>query len=181
MLDLVEQMLEQSDNVLADVLARQIAIATGTPASFEGAASATRTVLAGLAVPGLDVESLELVDGSGLSTLDRAAPAALGALLRAAADGAHPRLAPIIGGLPVAGWDGTLADRYPGANPAAGVVRAKTGTLTGVSSLGGVLIDADGRELVFVVIADQVTATGTELAEAALDAVAGTLASCGCP
>ncbi len=193
MLDLVEQMLEQSDNILAEALARQVAIATGRPASFEGAAAATTAVLAGLGLPGLDAARLGLVDASGLSSQERAAPSALAAILRAAADGTHPRLAPLIAALPVAGWDGTLYDRYladgypatgaypadPSAVAAAGVVRAKTGTLTGVSALAGVVIDADGRELVFSLIADQVPAPGTDAAERALDAIAGRLAACG--
>ena len=112
LLDLLEQMLEQSDNVLAEALARQVAIATGAPTSFEGASVAITSVLGALALPGLDAGSLSLADASGLSTLQRAAPGALAAILRAASDGAHPRLAPLIGGLPVAGWDGTLFDRY---------------------------------------------------------------------
>lgn len=194
LLDLLEQMLEQSDNVLAEALARQVAIATGAPTSFEGASVAITSVLGALALPGLDAGSLSLADASGLSTLQRAAPGALAAILRAASDGAHPRLAPLIGGLPVAGWDGTLFDRYlaagdpstgsfaadPAAVAAAGVVRAKSGTLTGVSALAGVVIDADGRELVFSLIADQVPDAGTNAAKKALDAIAGRLAACGC-
>ncbi|MCU1688234.1 MAG: dacB, partial [Jatrophihabitantaceae bacterium] len=111
MLDLLEQMLEQSDNVLAEALARQVALAAGAPPSFEGAAAATISVLAALKLPGLDAAGLGLADASGLSTLERVAPAALAAILRAASDGAQPRLSPLIGGLPVAGWDGTLFDR----------------------------------------------------------------------
>lgn len=194
LVDLLEQMLEQSDNVLAEALARQVALATGAPASFEGASAATISVLAALGLPGLDAASLGLADASGLSGLERAAPAALAAILRAAADGSHPRLGPLIAGLPVAGWDGTLFDRYlPGGYPAtgafdadlaavaaAGVVRAKTGTLTGVSALAGIVVDADGRELAFSFIADQVPDIGTNAAEQALDALAGRLAACGC-
>lgn len=194
LLDLLEQMLQQSDNVLAEALARQVALATGAPASFEGASAATTSVLGALALPGLDAASLGLADASGLSTQERVAPAALAAILRAASDGAHPRLAPLIGGLPVAGWDGTLVDRYlvagvpstgslpadPAAVAAAGVVRAKSGTLTGVSALAGVVVDTDGRELVFSLIADQVPDVGTDAAKRALDAIAGRLAACGC-
>jgi D-alanyl-D-alanine carboxypeptidase/D-alanyl-D-alanine-endopeptidase (penicillin-binding protein 4) len=58
------------------------------------------------------------------------------------------------------------------------VVRAKTGTLTGVGALAGVLVDADGRLLAFTLIADAVPAT--DPGRAALDAAATALAGCGC-
>jgi D-alanyl-D-alanine carboxypeptidase/D-alanyl-D-alanine-endopeptidase (penicillin-binding protein 4) len=61
-------------------------------------------------------------------------------------------------------------------------VRAKTGTLTGVSALAGLVHDADGRLIVFALIADRVPGgeAGTAGSEAALDRVAAALAGCGC-
>jgi D-alanyl-D-alanine carboxypeptidase/D-alanyl-D-alanine-endopeptidase (penicillin-binding protein 4) len=174
---LVEQMLLASDNVLAEALARQVATAEGQPASFAGAVAATRTVLARLGMPAGD----GLVDGSGLSTRDRVTPALLAALLRTAA-GADPRLHALVPGLPVSGYLGTLDGRYrtgPAAL-AAGQVRAKTGTLDGVSSLAGLVRGADGRLLVFAVVADRVPVGATLPAEAALDDVAAALTTCGC-
>ncbi len=82
----------------------------------------------------------------------------------------------------MAGWSGTLHDRY-GASPeaaAAGRVRAKTGTLTGVSSLAGAVRDASGRLLIFALDADRAPPGGSQAADAALDRVAATLAACGC-
>lgn len=178
-LDLVEQMLKNSDNVVAEMLARQVALALRRTASFAGATAAVRAALApvGVALPAT------LSDGSGLSQRDRLTPALLVALLRVVLDGRHPRLAPLVEALPVAGWDGTLAPpRYRGAaaRAGAGVVRAKTGTLTGVVTLAGLVRDRDGRVLVFALMADRVPPDGTAAAEAALDAVAGRLATCGC-
>ena len=57
-------------------------------------------------------------------------------------------------------------------------MRAKTGSLTGTSSLAGAVVDADGRLLVFAVLADAVR--GTASARSALDEVAAELARCGC-
>lgn len=179
--ELVRQMLQPSDNVLAEVLARQVALAVHQPASFDGAAVAVRSVLAGL---GVQVGGA-LRDGSGLAASDAVSPAALTAMLRLIADGSQPKLASVVTSLPVAAWSGTLADRYlPGgsAGVGAGVVRAKTGTLTGVSSLAGLVHDASGRLLAFAFIADQVPpgVGPTADAEAALDAVAAALSRCGC-
>lgn len=176
---LVEQMLLASDNVLAEALFRQIAVAEGQPPSFTGAAAATRTVLGRL---GLPVTGDRLLDGSGLSLQDRVTPALLAGLLRVAAGPADPRLHALVPGLPVSGYLGTLDDRYrtgPAAL-AAGEVRAKTGTLDGVSSLAGLVRGGGGRLLAFAVVADRVPAGGTLPAEAALDDVAATLAKCGC-
>jgi len=175
---LVEQMLLASDNVLAEALARQVAIAEGRPASFAGAVDSTREVLLRLGMPAGD----RLLDGSGLSAQDRVTPALLAALLRAAADPDQPGLHALVPGLPVSGYLGTLDDRYrtgPAA-VAAGEVRAKTGTLDGVSSLAGLVRGADGRLLVFAVVADRVPAGGTLPAEAAMDEVAAALTTCGC-
>ena len=87
----------------------------------------------------------------------------------------------LLSGLPVSGYDGTLDDRFRGpAAPAVGQVRAKTGTLTGISSLAGLVRGAGGRLLVFAVVADRVSPAGTLGAEAALDSVAAALARCGC-
>ena len=176
---LVEQMLLASDNVLAEALARQVAVAERQPAGFTGAAAATRTVLGRL---GLPATGDKLVDGSGLSLQDRVTPALLAGLLRVAAGPADPRLHALVPGLPVSGYLGTLDDRYrtgPAAL-AAGEVRAKTGTLDGVSSLAGLVRGSGGRLLAFAVVADRVQPGGTRPAEAALDEVAATLARCAC-
>jgi D-alanyl-D-alanine carboxypeptidase/D-alanyl-D-alanine-endopeptidase (penicillin-binding protein 4) len=112
--------------------------------------------------------------------LDRLQPAALTRLL--ALVGRDSRYAPVLSGLPVAGFDGTLAKRYRTGPTvtAAGQVRAKTGTLNGVSALAGLVRTSGGRLLAFDVTADGVPLTGTLRAQAALDRVATALAACGC-
>ena len=86
-------------------------------------------------------------------------------------------------GLPVAAYSGTLFERYldpANGGGAAGVVRAKTGTLTGVNALAGLVVDADGRLLAFSVIADATGGVNLRATEAALDRVAAAIANCGC-
>jgi D-alanyl-D-alanine carboxypeptidase/D-alanyl-D-alanine-endopeptidase (penicillin-binding protein 4) len=178
-LRLVEIMLTDSDNVIAEFLARQVALARDQPASFEGAAQATRTVLGEL---GLTTGEDALVDGSGLSYNDRISPALLTATLAFAARADRPQLRAVYTGLPVAGYSGTLQNRFrtsAAGGSAAGMVRAKTGTLTGISSIAGIAVDADGRVLAFAVVADA-TGPGTGAAQAVLDRIAAALASCGC-
>ncbi|WP_173166411.1 D-alanyl-D-alanine carboxypeptidase/D-alanyl-D-alanine endopeptidase [Phytohabitans suffuscus] len=179
-LRLVEIMLVDSDNVVAESLARQVALARNQPASYAGGAAATKEVLADL---GLPVAEITLSDGSGLSRKNRLTPTVLTDVLRLAADGSHPELAGLMAGLPVAAWSGTLRERYrstaAGGKAGAGVVRAKTGTLGGVNAISGVVTTADGRLLAFAVLADKVP-VGKDRAEAGLDKITTTLAGCGC-
>jgi serine-type D-Ala-D-Ala carboxypeptidase/endopeptidase (penicillin-binding protein 4) len=173
----VEQALSQSDNLLAEALARQVAIARDLPATFEGSA---RAVSDALSDAGLDTTGVELFDGSGLSLQDRVPVSLLVDLLTGAADGSLSEASAILSGLAVAGYDGTLADRGDtDPSTAPGSVRAKTGTLLGVHGLAGTVVTADGRLLVFAVLADHST-SGDAAAEGALDRVASTLAGCGC-
>ena len=174
----VDWMLEQSDNVLAEALAREVALAADREPSFEGAAEA---MIAKLGELGLPADEVELSDASGLSRLNRISPKLLTDVLTLAASGKHPELSAMFGGLPVAGWSGTLRTRFVTPAPnriGQGLVRAKTGTLTGVNTISGQLVTADGRLLVFAIMAD---ATGDSvLARQALDKIAAKLVTCGC-
>ncbi|WP_433533675.1 D-alanyl-D-alanine carboxypeptidase/D-alanyl-D-alanine endopeptidase [Micromonospora sp. CA-263727] len=177
---LVDIMISESDNIVAEALARQVALARDRPASYAGAAEAMAGVVAEL---GLPAGGLTLADGSGLSRKNLISPTLLTELLALAAGPDRPELGGIFGGLPVGGWSGTLRDRYgatPGTAAGAGVVRAKTGTLTRVHAIAGVVTTAEGRLLTFAVLTDQVPPDGMEPARAALDRIAAALATCGC-
>ena len=178
---IVGWMLRESNNVIAEGLARQVARHTGRPASFGGGAAAVTAVLARLGVR----HGVHLVDGSGLSPQDLLTPAALAAVVRLAAAGRPDALRAAITGMPVAGFSGTLA---PGESvfgrfgrPALGRVQAKTGNLSKVASLSGITTDASGHVLAFAFMADQI-ARDSQLVSAAgaIDAMATALAGCGC-
>lgn len=179
---LVEHLMRSSDNVLAEALAREVALARGGEPTFAGAATET---LDALRQAGFDPEGAVLFDGSGLSRDDRLPARLLGTLVAAAAAPAEGEqdtvfLRPLISGLPVAGGDGTLDDRFAPDDDAAGgrgTVRAKTGSLTDVSSLAGVVVDADGRLLVFAFMSNGVSPAD---ARPLLDAMAADLGACGC-
>jgi len=162
------------DNALAEALFRLTAIARGRPGSF---AAGTKTVTEVLGELGVPTDGLDLRDGSGLARSSAIAPVTLARLLQVAAGTAHPVLRTLLTSLPVAGFSGTLAFRYtrPPSGAGAGLVRAKTGTLTGVSTLAG-LTQQSGRTLLFVVMSDHVPMGGTIAAREALDRFAATVA-----
>lgn len=180
--ELVQNMLRDSDNVLAETLAREVAVAEGNEPSFGGATASVHQVLR---EHGFNLGGSNLADGSGLSTDNRLAPEALGEIMRAAnapADqqgATSPETAKLRGmlpGLPVAGGSGSLDDRYLD-NGGRGWVRAKTGTLDDVNSLAGSVLSQDGRLLVFGLMSN---GTSSTQARPALDEVAAGLRECGC-
>ncbi|QMV25090.1 D-alanyl-D-alanine carboxypeptidase/D-alanyl-D-alanine-endopeptidase [Streptomyces sp. SCUT-3] len=180
---LVEHMLLHSDNDVAEALARHTALASGRPGSFEGAGDAVEAALRGA---GVDLDGAVIADGSGLDRADDVSAGFLASVLALAADPGRPGLRPVLTGLPVAGFSGTLRNRFGDdeekaagrASQAAGLVRAKTGTLTGVNTLAGTVVDADGRLLAFAFMTRGTT--DPVGAQAALDRLASALANCGC-
>ncbi|MGW6404064.1 D-alanyl-D-alanine carboxypeptidase/D-alanyl-D-alanine endopeptidase [Streptomyces sp. NPDC055134] len=174
---LVERMLTHSDNDIAEALARQVALATGGAASFEGGGEGIRKELEKLRIP---LSGSHFADGSGLDRADKVSADLLTQVLAHAAERERPGLRPVLTGLPVAGFTGTLSKRYTDEADAAGIglVRAKTGTLTGVNTLAGTVVDADGRLLVFAFMTDGTV--NPVQAQAALDRLASTVANCGC-
>jgi D-alanyl-D-alanine carboxypeptidase/D-alanyl-D-alanine-endopeptidase (penicillin-binding protein 4) len=115
----------------------------GTVGSTKGGARVATNYARSLGV------SVKLVDGSGLSRSDKAAPREVAELLDAVRD--KPGFSKLYGSLPIAGRDGTLATRMR-SGPARGHCRAKTGTLTGVSALSGYCLTRTHRMLVFSVL-----------------------------
>ncbi|MFD4644122.1 D-alanyl-D-alanine carboxypeptidase/D-alanyl-D-alanine-endopeptidase [Lentzea sp. NPDC058436] len=179
---LVDNMMQISDNVLTEAIAREIAIKTGNEPSFAGGVKAVRDVLT---KNGFDLTGATFVDGSGLSATNKIPAKLLTDVLTAAAkptldDPRTAKLRPLLTALPVAGGSGTLAGRYGGAAAdGKGWVRAKTGTLTGVNALAGMVVDVDGRVLVFSFMSASDRNPETEV-RPALDVMAAALRGCGC-
>lgn len=176
LIDRLGEMMNASDNVMAECIGREVAAAMHRPLSFAGAVDA---VTSRLALAHIDTTRATLMDSSGLSLDDRVTAQTLGDVIQAAAGPDQPALRPLLDVLPIAGGSGTLSNRFLDPHTdgkAAGWLRAKTGSLTAVNSLAGVVTDQSGRVLTFAFISNDAGPTG----RTAIDAVAAKLWSCGC-
>ena len=174
----VVTMLQLSDNDTAEALHRLVALQTGFPATWDGAAQAQVAALAKL---GLTLTG-RLYDGSGLSRADRLTATDLLTVLGKTFDPAHPELAGLQqGALPLAGVTGTLGPRYlryqtgPSAC-AAGLVQAKTGSLSGAIALTGYAQNLDGTVKLFSFLLNGVPSTLRT--RRAVDKLAATVTGC---
>jgi PBP4 family serine-type D-alanyl-D-alanine carboxypeptidase len=129
---IVQEMNRESDNFVAEMLLKQLGAALGERGSSAAGAAVVRAELDATGIP---MEGVRVVDGSGLSRLDRLTAQALVALLHAAERDPAIR-EPFLASLAVAGISGTLRDRLR-ARPARGQVIAKTGTTSEASALAG--------------------------------------------
>lgn len=172
----LHEMMNASDNVMAECIGREVAAALRRPQSFAGAAGA---VTSQLSTAHIDVVGAKLVDSSGLSAEDRLSARTLDGVVQAAAGPGQPGLRPLLDTLPIAGGSGTLSERFLDPvtdHDAAGWLRAKTGSLTRVNTLAGVVTDRSGRVLTFALLSNDAGPTG----RTAIDALASTLRTCGC-
>jgi D-alanyl-D-alanine carboxypeptidase/D-alanyl-D-alanine-endopeptidase (penicillin-binding protein 4) len=133
---IVRFMGRESDNFTAEVLVKQLGALYADRGTTAAGARVMRDALEAAGVP---LDGVRLVDGSGLSRLDRLTPSALVALLQAGLADPDLRDA-FLGSLAVAGVDGTLEDRLR-RRPARGRVIAKTGTTSAASALSGFVRD----------------------------------------
>jgi serine-type D-Ala-D-Ala carboxypeptidase/endopeptidase (penicillin-binding protein 4) len=133
---IVRWMDRVSDNFVAEMLVKEL----GAVQAGKGTTAAGVGVVTGLlSQAGVPLDGVRLVDGSGLSLLDRLTPNALVGLLSVMWQDTEVRL-DLLASLPVAGRTGTLEDRMR-RGPATGVVRAKTGTTSNASALSGYVAD----------------------------------------
>jgi D-alanyl-D-alanine carboxypeptidase/D-alanyl-D-alanine-endopeptidase (penicillin-binding protein 4) len=164
-------MMKLSQNMYAETLLKTL----GRPSSGTGSTAAgLRAVRETLDLWGIDPAGMQMADGSGLSRYNLMAPETLVAVLSHVYRQDRLR-APFLAALPVAGRDGTLADRMKGT-PAEGNARAKTGSLSSVRALAGYVRTADNDPLAFAVIANNVGVAADEV-DKTMDAIVVELAA----
>ena len=176
LMERLREMMNASDNVMAESIGREVAAQMKRPQSFDGAVQA---VLGQLDKAKIDTGGSRLLDSSGLSIDDRLTAETLDEVVNSAAGSAQPKLRPLVDLLPIAGGSGTLSNRYldtDAGRAAAGYLRAKTGSLTATNALAGIVTDASGRVMTFAFISNNAGPTG----RTAIDALAAILRSCGC-
>lgn len=144
---ILSRMMKESDNLYAESMYYHLASLRGKPAKAAGAKVQEQTLIRKM---GLDPSDYKLADGSGLSLYNYVTAELEVAFLRYAYENStiYNHLSP---SLPLAAYDGTLSKRLKGTK-AAGNVRAKTGTLTCVSSLAGYAKASNGHILVFSIL-----------------------------
>src|SRR5487761_2689630 len=146
--------LAPSDNFFAETLLKDLGGAVGAGGTT---AAGVAVVLATIATLGIHPH---ILDGSGLSPLDRSSPDQVVALLRALAPTALGVI--LRHAMAVAGKTGTLSERMR-RTPAAGRCQGKTGTLEGVSNLAGYCQALNGHLIAFALFTDGIATQAAHL------------------
>jgi D-alanyl-D-alanine carboxypeptidase/D-alanyl-D-alanine-endopeptidase (penicillin-binding protein 4) len=150
--EVVGEMLRESDNVTAELLLKEIGhAATGGPGSRLGGLAAVTETLQGWGIP---LDGAAFFDGSGLDRRNRVSCRTFATLLDR-----YPPGTPLADGLAVAGRTGTLTQRFQG-NPVEGRLLAKTGTLSRVKALSGLLPTEGEPPVTFSLLLNGANAAG---------------------
>lgn len=174
LLEILDFTMLNSDNLLAERLARLASKAAGHSFDDKGVAITFAELLAHFQI---DSSKLVIVDASGLSKENRVTATIMGQLLFKLRK--EEKFALLYQSLPVGGVSGTLKDRFTTTAPnAVGLVHAKTGTLNGTVTLAGYVESAE-REYVFVTLADEIPKgnRASDKARAAIDRILGRIAA----
>ncbi len=159
--EIVRDVNKYSNNVMS----RQLFLALGFSDAGASTAAAGSAVRQWLALKGLSFPELVLENGSGLSRVERISARNLGAVLLNA--WASPVMPELMASLPVAAVDGTMRRRLKSAE-IAGQAHIKTGSLSGVRSIAGYVLDAQGNRSVVVFMVNHANAFN---AQPAMDAL----------
>ena len=169
-----QYMLAESDNYIAEVLGRMVAVKLGQETDNAGSVAAVREVVGEL---GLSMESVSTTDNCGLAAGNLISPQQLVQLLSLMLADPSADIGYALPGLPIAGLTGSLDERFRQGPElgGAGLVRAKTGSLNQVTALSGYVINSHGRLLVFSVLGNGLTGGGAA-ARPVVDTAASVLA-----
>jgi serine-type D-Ala-D-Ala carboxypeptidase/endopeptidase (penicillin-binding protein 4) len=140
-----------SQNLHAEILLRLLGREKGTAGTVQAGLEVLRGFLNNA---GISSDEYDFYDGSGLSRQNLVTPHAIVQLLQYAAS--QPWGAEFRDSLPIAGSDGSLADRFKDLNPAAHIY-GKTGSLGGVKSLAGYAVTPKGQQIVFSVVSNNLS------------------------
>lgn len=161
--EVVRDINKYSNNVMARQLFLTLgAEGAGAPGSVDKARSVIR---AWLTQKGMSVPELAMENGSGLSRVERISARNMGELLLAAFR--SPVMPELIASLPLVAVDGTMRKRLANAD-VAGQAHIKGGTLSGVRSIAGYVLDARGRRVVVVFMVNHANAHNAQGAQDAL-------------
>ncbi len=163
--EIVRDVNKYSNNVMSRQLFLTLGINGNSGAIPATTASANTGIKQWLALKGLAVPELVLENGSGLSRIERISARSLGAVLTNAYN--SPVMPELVASLPVAAVDGTLRKRLKSAE-VAGQAHVKTGSLSGVRSIAGYVLDAQGNRVVVVFLVNHANAFN---AQPAMDAL----------
>ncbi|EAW37565.1 hypothetical protein L8106_01020 [Lyngbya sp. PCC 8106] len=158
--ELIQTTNLDSNNIFAEALLRILGVQQPSLDAVETGLTAMQTILTRL---GVDPEGYRLVDGSGLSRHNLVSPEALTQVLVGMAN--SPQFEIYQKSLSVAGETGTLKRRFQNTT-AAGIVSAKTGTLTGISALAGYINPPNYQPLVFSILVNHSNLSTAELRQA---------------
>ena len=161
--EVVRDINKFSNNVMARQLFLTLAaVGDSTPATLDKARNVIRRWLVQKGIP---APELTMDNGSGLSRIERISARSMGELLLAAFR--SPVMPELMASLPVAAADGTMRRRLTDAD-VAGQAHIKTGSIAGVRSIAGYVLDARGRRVVVVFIANHANAANAQAAQDAL-------------
>lgn len=167
--ELVDLMMTDSDNTIAEVLGHEVAIKQNKPATFVGAGQAVKD---NLSAQGFSIAGVVIDDNSGLSDLNRIPAQLLADILQRSWDCDACELASLGSALPLASLEGTLHNRFFDS-PARGAIRAKTGTLSTTTALAGYVTTKAGRPLIFVALVSNHKESDNLNVRAAIDDTVG--------
>ncbi len=138
-----------SDNLMGEVFLKELGVGAYGEAGSDARGIAVETTW--LRSIGVDPRTLTIVDGSGLSSYDRATPMTLVRVLQA--DWHSAQRATVLDAMPIAGVRGTLQHAFAGT-PLQGILQAKTGSMNHTRALAGYVRVPGGKTIAFALMVE---------------------------